>query len=363
MEKISTRQIIFLYTVGVSAFSAFALPGAVSSYAGRGALFVPLISAVVGIVYFKLVSYMISKGGTLKGFINMVFPKRAGSILGALTAVWIALVSGGVIRAFYERLNSTAFLIVPRLSCVLCLSAACFLALIAGKQTLARCGETAFIILALILTVIAVLDVQAMEIKYMLPFNFSGEKSLIGAFVFPLGMYGLLTIFLYFFEVDNLKNGSVAAAAVLPQAVIFIISAVCLFTFGPKLSADISYPFFSVIKSTDAVSKTDNFSALFSGAWILMSFVLVSSLYFSAQNGIRGLFKTVGTKKDIIIKLALYAVSVTVSVIDVPEPAELNDIISFYVPLICLIFGIILTLLPLACFKIRLGYMNNNAAN
>ena len=271
MLQTKFRQIAFIYISGVCCFSAFLLPDVIGMYADKAAVSVPLLGIGFSLLFSYVLYRALRRYGSLKNMVEAKWGKRGVKVIGFTFAAWLSFLAVFYIQAFYDRLASTAFAYMPRwvVLCAVALCAAFFA--YTSQKTIARGSSVIFLILLLTLAVLLAFSAAGIEVKSLLPVKYKTFTLFVRAFLYPVGMAGLLTFFLFYYEDAPVRlralGGCYIAAAAVMSGIIFVTQGV----FGVAFSRKISYAFFALIKSTDFLIKLEHFESLISGVWIVMS--------------------------------------------------------------------------------------------
>ena len=271
MQQVTFRHAAFIYLIGVCCFSAFLLPNAVSAYAGNAAVFAPLLGSGISLVYTYFLYRILHRYGSVQNLIASKWGNRGAKVFDFTIAAWLLCIAVFYINALYDRLASTAFGYMPRwiVLCAVVLVTALFA--FSPPKTVARSGSIIFIIMLFTLLFIFAFGAKGIEVKSFLPIKYKTFTLFLRALLFPVGVCGWLTFFVCHFEVPAVRFRTLAGCQLAAGG---LMSAVILFTqgvFGSAFAQKLSYPFFALIKSTDALIRPEHFESLVSGIWIVMS--------------------------------------------------------------------------------------------
>ena len=288
MPKATFRQTAFMYCIGTACFAVFLLPGAVSRYAGKVAVVIPLLSIVftAGIAY--VLFRAVAQFGSLRRLVCARLGEGAARAGAVLLWLWLSAIAVFYLCAFYERLSSTAFGYLPRFVCISAAALCAALFTLAPPRAAGRSAAIIFILMLICLALLLLFCAEGVSLKRLLPVKAESFTGVLCAFLFPVGSTGLLCFLLYDFEG---KNGSLRAYEACAVGSNVFMSAVLLMVqsvFGTALSEKLSYPFFALIRSTDSLVKLEHFESLISGVWIVMSlgfFVLLVRVLTAAFCG------------------------------------------------------------------------------
>ena len=342
MQQIKFRQVAFIYCIGTFCFSAFLLPQAVSIYAGNAALLVPLFSIGFSLLFAYILYTAVRQYGSLKHMVALHFGKKGVKVCAFILLIWLAFLAVFYLGAFYDRLACTAFSFVPR---TVCIGAAVLCALLfafSHFRVIARSMAVVFIIMLCTVALLVAFCAQGVKPQLLLPVKVNSFTLFLRAFLFPVGNAGLLTFFLFFFELPDGKllsfGASLAGGNLIMGAVIFLTQAV----FGRMLSENLSYPFFALIKSTDSLVKLEHLESLISGIWIIMSLSFFIALLRVCVCALRALTcDMVVPRRFPLLVLALFFGVFLVSAV-LPQNRFLSEfVLSTVMPLGNILLGIV----------------------
>ena len=265
------RHIAFSYIIGVSCFAAFLLPGAVSRYAFKITILVPLLSAVLSLAPAYVLYRAVGRYGNLRALVQQRLGKSAAQWGGAALSLWLGAIAGFYLLAMYDRLASTAFAYLPRFVCLGAAGICAALFALCGKQVMGRSASIIFIILMLSFIVLFFLCAGGIVWKGLLPLQYRSLPLSVRALLFPLGMVGLLCFLLYDYEGEPFRLRAIGACTVAGNVIISGILLLIQGVFGIAFGEKIAYPFFALIKSTRSLIRLEHFESLISGIWIVMS--------------------------------------------------------------------------------------------
>ena len=279
MNDIKFRQIAFIYLIGVSSFAAFLLPDAVSVYAGKASVWIPLLSLALSFLLAYILHRNMKQYGSLRAAVRSRFGEKGVKVFAFILLLWFGLIACFYVCAFYQRLASTTFGYVPRLVCIISVVLCAGLFAFSPFKTVARSGSVVFIIMLLSLFLLILFSASGVEVTSLLPVKAKSFTLFLRAFLLPLGNTGLLCLLLFFYEGQTPKlsalNLTLFGAAGVLSLFLFLIHTV----FGTAFAEQLSFPFFALIKSTDSLIKLEHFESFMSGVWIVMSLCFLLALF------------------------------------------------------------------------------------
>lgn len=304
MAHVSFRQVVFIYLTGVCCFSSFVLPDAVSTYAGKSALFVPFLGALISLPYVYALFRIVKKHGSVSNALHAKWGQKGVKLFAAVSVLWLCLIAVFYLNALYHRLASTAFSYLPRAVCLVAIVLCAALFVSVPHAVIGRSGAIVFIIMALSLAALCVFSIRGVEVKELLPVKYNTFTLFVRALLFPTGISGMLTLLLFEYDAALPGFGSwrrlIFCACGLMAGIIFFTQTV----FGVAFSQTLSYPFFALIKSTDSLLQPEHFESLVSGVWIVISVSFFIFLVHLIGVFLNRCFTPVGKTAGFIVALA-----------------------------------------------------------
>ena len=286
MKGASLRQIFFTYLLGVGCFSAFLLPSAVSKYAGQAAILVPLFSALFSLGVAALLRLILLRYGSVAAFVKTLCGKTGEKIVRVLFALWGVFLCAFYAVAFFERLASTAFSYLSFGLGIVILYLAAGLFLFVSFRTVGRTVQIVFFLMLACFALLAAFAAGSIELKELLPVKPTSFTGTLRAFLFPMGLPGLLLFLFYDYEGEIGKKRAFYPPVIAGNCILFGVVFFTQCVFGLRFAEKLSYPFFALIKSTDSLMNAEHFESLLSGAWIVMSLCFFAVLLKLSAEGI-----------------------------------------------------------------------------
>ena len=341
MQEAKFRQIAFIYLIGVSCFSAFLLPGAVSVYADTAAVLVPLLSVGISLLFSYILYRNVKRYGSLRRMIALKCGEKFVKVFTFILLLWLCFIAVFYVCALYHRLASTAFGYIPRVVCIAALLLCACLFAFTPAKAIARSGSIVFIIMLFSLFLLLLFCAAGMDVKSLLPVKVNSFTLFLRAFLFPIGCNGLLCFLLFDYEGEVPRLSAfqitVFAGAALISLFLFLIQGV----FGAAFSEHLSYPFFALIKSTDSLIKLEHFESLMSGVWIVMSFCFLLALFSMIGTAFKNTVHFKNPKLQLLSGLIPYGV-VAVAALLIPDSRFLSEFaLGTLMPLGNILLGII----------------------
>ncbi len=272
------------------------VPRAAVTIAGRGVWIsmIPAFFILLALVLFLnvLIRRLRPGEGFADLFMRWLGP-AGGRIILLLYGLWFLLYAGFVLRSGAARLVAAVYPdspIFPFLAIMLTLC------LLAALGTLRAAGRTAFLLQSFLLAALGLILLSAapnITFKNLLPIpldNISGI--LLGSLPFAaMGSLGACFPFLLSYVEPIEEPGRKAIPLVLGFVFIGII--LCLEvvgTFGPGLTARLSFPFFLMVRDISVFRITQRIEAVVVVLWIFADFILCTAMLRSTFEILRTVF-------------------------------------------------------------------------
>ena len=298
-----------LFALGALIFLAPALrlfPGQSAAAAGKAAWLTPLCALPLLIAYARFLAALLSlrrEGEALPGLIL----RAAGRPMLALCALWLIFYAAFVLRSGADRFVGTVFpraswRVFAELMGVLALAGA-----LAGVRALARVGR---MLLPLVLGVLLALLIFALfdlRVENLWPLRYSDLPGLARGALLPLDLAAGAAALLCFAGCAEAKAKDARRALTLWMlglcALLTLLALALTGRFGHELTAELSRPFFVLLRTLRIFRTLERVEALVVMLWIFPDF-LAASLFLRA--GSDCLFRLLGAgEKGLSAKLAL----------------------------------------------------------
>lgn len=275
--------------VGVFSPITRALPSAAAGSAGTSAWLAPLISfpAVLGFIAFlAAVKRRCAAGEGLGELTVRLAGARIGRAFGALSATWMTVYCGFILRSGAERLVSAVYANAHTAPFLVITAALCAVAACGELRWRARSAQMFFPLLALTLAAILVFSMPNVRIERIWPPDLTcpaglGAAALQSLNVMLTSAYGAFLFGEAVFSRGDLRRAAVWAAS---AALISALMLLCILgILGPGLAASVQFPFFAMIRNISAFRLIDRTEPLVVALWLITDYVFVSMLMSSAS--------------------------------------------------------------------------------
>lgn len=221
-----------------------------------------------------------------------------GSVLGRLLlagyAAWFLFYAGFILRSGAERLTATVY---PHSDPAPFVAVMLALSLLAALGTLRAAGRTAAVLRAVMLAVLAavfLLAVPNIEKENLVPLRMEDSRGVLAG-ALPIVTVGGAAGLFSFLRGYTPPAGKDAVRLLLPPLALFAAAAGCLTlvtvgAFGAKLTARLSYPFFTMIRDLSLSGTAQRFEAAVIALWVFADFILCTLLLRCAHEALRAIF-------------------------------------------------------------------------
>ena len=252
-------------------------PGAVAAAAGRGAWVSAVFSLPLG------AALGLAMGRSVPGQRETPF-RGTGRIVPGLWALWTTFYAGFVLRAGADRFVSAVY---PESEPWVFMAVMLALAVRAGLgplRTLGRCAAVTAPVLAAVFALVFLACGPNMESLNLLPLTRSDAAGTAA------GLWSLACTMAVGVQLGALAGSAARGPLTTPFAAAFLgqgllALALCVTTvgtFGPAMTARMSYPFFVMIRSIRLPHLLERVEALVAALWVAADFLLLALLLHAA---------------------------------------------------------------------------------
>jgi len=285
------------------------VPRASVAAAGRGVWISMIPALFILLTLISFLSVLIRQLRPGEGFAALFLRwlgPVGGRIVILLYGIWFLLYAGFVLRSGAARLVAAVYPDSPIFPFLITMLGLC---LLAALGTVRAAGRTAFLLQSFLLAALGLILLSAapnISFKNLLPIpldNISGI--LLGSLPFAaMGSLGACFPFLLGYVEPIEEPGRKAVPLVLGFVFIGII--LCLEvigTFGPGLTARLSFPFFLMVRDISVFRITQRIEAVVVVLWIFADFILCTAMLRSTFEIIRTVFSLPGTEEEPVFSL------------------------------------------------------------
>ena len=294
LTQISRRQLFTLATLMLLVPSLRIFISAATEQAGRAVWLTAPLAALPMLLYMYFISDLMDcrrDGENLQELMLRCLGQRAGRAALALSAAWLILYSGFILRSGADRLIVTVYPDSSPWPFTLGLGLVCLAAALGNPRSIVRSAMMISPVLIGALLLIFLFSLSDLEPDNLLPVTLDDALpvalgSLAAIDVLSFGVYAVCFIEgLCPKEPGRARQGSLWLAAM-----VLLMSLLCLAVvgmFGAELSSRLSRPFFIMVRNLVFFHTAERVEALVVMLWLFPDFLLVSVFLYSAQYSLR----------------------------------------------------------------------------
>ena len=267
-------------------------------YAGRAAWLTPLIAALPMLLYLHFIADFMQcrrEGENLQELMLRCLGPKLGRGALALTAAWLLLYSGFVLRTGADRMIITIYPNSSPAAFTVAMGLVCLVAALGKPRTIIRCAQLIKPLVLAALLLILFFALASVKSSNLLPITVNDALpatlgSLAAVNVLLVGVYTLC-----FVEGNCLVSPGRARESSL--WLLWMVVLLCLLIttitgmFGAELTTKMTRPFFVMVRNLVFFRTVERVEALVAMLWLFPDFLLVSLLLWSAQYCLRLIFK------------------------------------------------------------------------
>lgn len=276
------------------------LPRAAVRLAGKGAWVsvvpaIPVLLALLGLMRF--LRGRMRPGEGMANLILRVFGPILGRLVLVVYGAWFLLYAGFILRSGAERLTATVYQRSGTDPFIIVMLVLCLFPALGTLRSTARTAVLLRAILLLALGLVSVFALSNLSMKNLFPLALSEAPGIaLGAIpIVTVGGAAAMFSFLYAY-VEPPKS---PPSRSFPTLALFAGTA-CLLcfetvgTFGAALTAELSYPFFTMIRDVSLFGEAQRIEAVVVVLWVFADFILCTLMLRCAHEALR---TTVGLPK------------------------------------------------------------------
>ena len=297
-NQVNRRQLFSLGTLVLMVPALRHFVTASVRYAGRAAWLTPLIAALPMLLYLHFMADFLGRrreGENLQELMLRCLGPRLGKVALGLTAAWLLLYSGFVLRSGADRMIITIYPNSAPGPFIIATGLVCLVAALGKPRSLIRCAQLVKPLVLAALLLILFFALFSAKSGNLLPITVNDALpvalgSLAAVNVLLVGVYTLGFV-------EGLVPLSPGRARESSLWLLWMVVLLCLLTtaitgmFGAELTAKINRPFFVMVRNLVFFRTVERVEALVAMLWLFPDFLLVSLLLWSAQHCLRLIFR------------------------------------------------------------------------
>ncbi|HYF82514.1 MAG TPA: GerAB/ArcD/ProY family transporter [Clostridia bacterium] len=364
-DKISVRQLLFVFTIIVSSPATRFLP----KYAAAKAAQAGWLSPVVCIVPFIALIFMIDsilkkyKGQSMSEVINILLGKYLGKLVLVIYLLWAVWLSAMYMRYYAERLTSSIYPNINNNVLIILTLIPIAYILRSGFTVIARMCEILLPFIGAMLVMLAAFLLPSIRVDNVLPISFNDVVPIVEA---SLGSTAILSyLFLLFFlsgKVVNMKSFKTFGyiATYINVSSLMLVIFITIGVLGNSVAQRAPMPVLITVKQVSLMDTIENIEAIIIAIWIFADFTLISTLFVITLNLIKSIFKLSDTRSLINI-FAVLVYFLTMGLCS--NKFELEEFSNkLFIPL-SLLFGYGFPVILFTLSKLRKGSKNTEKSN
>lgn len=305
-DKISIRQLLFVFTIMVSSPATRFLPKYAAATAEQAGWVSPVICTIPFIALILMVDSVLKKyeGQGMPDIITNVMGKYLGRLVLLIYILWSVWLTAMYARYYVERLTSSIY---PNINnsvlLILSLIAIAFM-LRSGFTVIARMSEVVLPFIGTMLVMLSIFLLARIRIDNVLPIYFNDIVPILKASLSSAGILSFLFMMLFLSgKLVNLKSfktfGYIAAYVNISSLmlIIFITNGVL----GSSVAQRAPMPVLAASKQVSIMDTIENIEAIIIAIWIFADFTLISTFFTITLNLVKSVFKLSDTKPLISI--------------------------------------------------------------
>lgn len=295
-NKISVKQLLFVFTIIVSSPATRFLPKYTAAKADQAAWVSPIISAVPFIMMLLIIDSLMKKydGKSMSDIIRIILGKYLGTPVVVIYLLWAVWLSAMYTRYYVERLTSSIY---PNLDnnvlLVLTLIPIAYL-LRPGFTIIARMSEVLLPFIGAVLVMLSLFLLPLVRSDNVLPIYYT---DILPIFKASLASTAILSyLFLLFFlggSLVNLKSLRVFGyiATYINISSLILLMFITTGVLGSSVAQRAPMPVLITVKQVSLMDTIENIEAVIIAIWIFADFTFISTLFVVVLNIAKSLFK------------------------------------------------------------------------
>lgn len=300
-DKISVKQLLYVFTIIVSSPATRFLP----KYTAASAAQAGWLSALVSTIPFLILIFMIDslikdhEDQSMAGIISKVMGKHLGKLILIVYLLWTLWLSALYTRYYVERLTSSIYTTVNNNVLILLTLIPIAYMLRSGFTVIARMSEILLPFIGAMLVMLAAFLLPKVRPDNVLPVYFNDIMPIMKG---SLAITSILVyLFLLFFLSDKLVNkksfktfGYIAAYVNISS--IMLVTFITIGILGYTVAMRAPLPVLITVKQVSLMDTIENIEAVIIAIWIFADFTLISTMFVVMLNLLKSLFNLSDTR-------------------------------------------------------------------
>lgn len=296
-KKLTRRQYFALCSLAVLSPELRLLPRADTAIAGNASWLCGIAAYVPLLLFALLIGAMLRcrrEGEGMGDLITRALGQVAGKIVLVIYSLWFLLYAIFLLRSSAERFVGTVYPFSSIWPFVVTLLVLSLFAALGGAKALFRAAEIFLPLLDAVLLFVLIFALPELNTKDLLTVSTADAGPvLLGALPLINIGAGLLLYPTFFEGLVPIAPGRNKACAKWLLRICLLAVLLSVFTvgmFGAELTANLSQPFFVLLRNVSIFHAVERFEALVVGLWVLPDFILIALMLMLASGGLRTVF-------------------------------------------------------------------------
>ena len=282
-DGLTVRQLLAIAGVGFLSPALRLIPGQCAVLAGRGAWLSPLLAIPALLLLNWMISRLMARrrcGEGMGGMVRRALGHTGGNVAPLVFSGWLTFYAGFLLRSGAERFVTAIY---PRSAPGLFVWVMLLLSLVATlgpTRALGRCAEIFRPLLLAGLGLVLLFAFAGFRVQNLLPVTPRQLPALLLGALPAVDVTGLILLCVSFAEGltpgDDRRARRYGRWAVLACCFLSALTAASIGRFGAEFTADMSNPFFVLVRNASLFGSVQRIEALVTALWVLPDFVLVT---------------------------------------------------------------------------------------
>lgn len=318
-DKISVKQLFFVFTIIVSSPTTRFLPKYSAAAADQAGWLSPLFSTVPFLMLIFIIDNLIKnyKDQSMADIISAILGRPLGKLINVVYLLWTVWLTALYTRYYAERLTSSIYTTISNNVLILITLITIAYILRSGFTVIARMSEILLPFIGAMLVLLSLFLLPKVRPDNVLPVYFNDIIPVMKGSLSSISI--LAYLFLLFFLSDRLVNkksfkffGYIAAYINISSITLVVF--ICIGVLGYTVTQRAPMPVLITVKQISLMDTIENIEAVIIAIWLFADFTLISTLFVIMLNLIKSLFRLSDTRFLInILAVLMYFISQGIS--------------------------------------------------
>lgn len=352
-NKISIRQIIAIFLIGIASPVIRVIPRYCSQLAQSASWVTTIIAPLIFLVLLYILNSLLCKNNSSDS-LEDVFIKVFGKFIGKTTVyvyiVWLILMFSVYLRYFADRITSSIFVATPNTFFITTILFIIFIVVRRDIKFFARYIDFILLIFVVFLFTSFFISIPSINIKNLLPVTIYDTGKIMYATIPLMAVLGYIT---YMFFIGDKISNKKDFKSHFPKIVITVMLTSLMVIFltvgvlGHKLTESLNLPFFVFFKNIEILGIFERIESVLITFWIVTDFCIITMFAYISVKLIKKNLELKSTKQIVTPVLCIsYILSQDIgsNIFEINSLSERilvpgNLILGCIMPLILLIIG------------------------